>query len=150
MAKMEFLTEEELSELSPEEREIIENAWSIKETLDMLPDDISELMAKYHSYIGDVSTDEEVRKLLKLAETDPSFCAQIMAMVDLADINVTLPPATKNPNILALSDEEYKRAEGKLFTSIVNMKPEVRKEFIEVLNNLTPEQEKQMLDELKQ
>ena len=150
MAKIEFLTEEELSDLSPEEREIIENAWSIKETLDMLPDDISEFMAKYHAYIGDVSTDEEVRKLLKLSETDPAFLAQIMALVDLADINVTLPPATKNPNILALSDEEYKRAEGKLFTSIVNMKPEVRREFVEVLKNLTPEQEKQMLDELKQ
>ena len=71
-----------------------------------------------------------------------------MAMVELADIEPEAPVATTNPNILALSDEEYVKAEKAFFESIVAMSPEKRKEFAEVLKNLSPEQEKAMLAEL--
>ena len=143
-----ILTEEELSQLTPEEREIIESAWGITTTVDLLPEDIKEVLEKFEQLTANKTVNESVRKLFELAKTDSKLYAQLMAMVELADIEPEAPVATTNPNILALSDEEYVKAEKAFFESIVAMSPEKRKEFAEVLKNLSPEQEKAMLAEL--
>lgn len=153
MENMNLLNEEELAELTPEERDILESALAVAETVEMLPDDVTTLLTRFEELTANKTEYEAVRKLFELAQDDPAYFSRLMALVDIAEdvaeSGAVSFDATGNENIESLSDEEYSRAEARLFESLVKMTPDNRKEFVEVLEKRTPAQEKAMLDELK-
>ncbi len=153
MGNLGLLNEEELADLTEEEREIFEAAFAVAETVEQLPDDVTKLLDTFEELTANKTEYEAVKKLFEQAQTNQTYFVQLMSLVQLAEDSVQSGAETfeetQNPNILALTDEEYQRAEARLFESLVKMDSERRKEFVEVLEKLSPEQEKAMLDELK-
>lgn len=87
-------TEEELKEmnLTPEELDILEYASAYSQTVDMLPDDITELTDKIEETFktdenANLSPEEEfnskIQQLSKLCDTDPEFVNQMIALQEV-------------------------------------------------------------------
>lgn len=98
-------TEEELKELNltPEELDILEYASAYSQTVDMLPDDITELTDKIdETFKTDPKlSDEEVfnsniQKLSDLCDTDPEFVNQMIALQEVFSAIKPVPKEEEN------------------------------------------------------
>ena len=133
--------------LTDEQIEILGDAFALKETVDMLPDDIEAFVRKYESRVpGDAANG--MRATFELAQTDPEFFQQIVALnVALADDSEEELDAEKT-FVTELPEKEYQTASKNFFNTLVNLSKEDRVEFLRLLANITPEQKKDMISRL--
>ena len=148
-----MFNEEQLKELkedglTDEQIEILEDAFALKETIDMLPDDIESFVRKYDSQVpGDVANG--MRATFELAKTDPEFFQQIVAMqVALSENSEEQSSEPEKTFVTELPQKEYETASKNFFNTLVNLSEEDRVEFLRLIANITPEQKKDMVSRL--
>lgn len=152
--KNEIFTESDYEEMlkdgtmTAEEVELMKSATAIAGTMDLLPDDATEVLKKLEA-LTPSQTGEEVSRILSLVQTDEKFFVQLMTLAEIADSTDDGVEATNDPLITALSDEEYSNVEKNFFESFANMSYEKRKELIAMLNNLTDAQKTDLINQLK-
>lgn len=152
--KNEIFTESDYEEMlkdgtmTAEEVELMKSATAIAGTMDLLPDDATEVLKKLEA-LTPSQTGEEVSRILSLVQTDEKFFVQLMTLAEIADSTDDGVTATNDPLITALSDEEYSNVEKNFFESFANMSYEKRKELIAMLNSLTDAQKADLINQLK-
>ena len=149
-----MFSEEELKELkeeglTDEELEILENAWALKETIDMIPDDVEKFIREYEQK-SPLGKNSGIRGLFELAQKDPEFFQKMIAFDIVMAEEVEKAPMLKQPKtiITELSDEDYKKASDNYFKILASLSETERKEFMNLISNINPEQKKDMVSRL--
>lgn len=149
-----MFSEEQIKELkndglTDEEIEAFEDAFALKETVDMLPENIEEFIKEYESKIPDDAV-QGMKATFELAQKDPEFFNQMMALniVMASEMEETpIRPAEKT-FVTELPQKEYETASKNFFNTLVNLSEEDRKEFLKLIAEITPEQKKDMVSRL--
>ena len=134
--------------LTEEEIEILKDASAIAETLNILPDDVGEVFNKYEQ-MPTKTYGETIEGLIAIAQRDPKFFAQLMAITDLvasdnqADVEIKPDPALAN-----FSDEELDQAMKRMYSTLQSLTPEKHAEFMALLQKITPAQKVALVKDL--
>ena len=135
--------------LSEEEIELLEDALTEAQTIEMLPDDISALVKKIDEKLPNDAKQSFV-EFLKLSETEPELFKQFLALqfVMANEANKEPQKEVKATIITNLSDEEYERASKNYFSTLAHLSAEKRKEFLKLIENITDEQKQELVKRL--
>lgn len=149
-----MFSEEEIKELkkdglTDEEIEVLSDAFALKETVDLLPDNIEEFIQEYESKIPDDAV-QGMRATFELAQTNPKLFQQIMALdiVLSSELEEESVQAVEKTFVTELPQEEYETASKNFFNTLVNLSEEDRKEFLKLIAEITPEQKRDMVSRL--
>ena len=149
-----MFSEEELKELkedglTDEELEILENAWALKETIDMIPDDVEKFIREYEQK-SPSGKNSGIRGLFELAQKYPEFFQKMIAFDIVMAEEVEKAPMLKQSKtiITELSDEDYKKVSDNYFKILASLSETERKEFMNLISNINPEQKKDMVSRL--
>lgn len=136
--------------MTDDEIEILQNAMALKDTVDMLPDDIEGFIREYEQRIS-VDSVSGVKELFELAQKNPDTFQKLVALdIIMAVASQSEPKTSENEKIeTGLTDEEYKTASKNFFSTLASLSDEDRKEFMKLIANITPEQKADMIDRLK-
>lgn len=132
--------------LSEEEIDLLEDTLVDCETLDLLPDDIGAFIEEYKRKVPE-DTVEGMKVILNSAIDDPDFFQKLMVLDEA--MSAGLDNKLKLSKLEDLTPEEYKKASENYFKTFSSLSDKERKEFINMIVNLTEEQKKDMLERLK-
>lgn len=132
--------------MSDEDIAILKDASAISETLDMLPDDPTELLKEIDS-IMPADSKNGFKDTLSLVVKNPELATKMIAMINLVSNGVT-SETTLDPQIARMSDDEYAKAERKLFETITSLPADKRREFLALMQNSTDDQKDDFYSEL--
>ena len=149
-----MFSEEEIKEfkedgLTDDQIAILQDAMALKDTIDLLPDDIESFIKEYESKIPKDAI-EGMRATFELAQKDPAFFRKIVALdMVLATGVEEAPKIEQNETIVTkLSPDEYKKASKNFFKTIASLSDNERKQFLKLIAGLTEEQKEDMVSRL--
>ena len=134
--------------LSEEEIELLENTMALSETIEMLPEDVSAFIEEYKTKVPD-DTIKGMEAIAFAAQNDPKFFTELMALNVAMSYENDQNAGLKQNEMEGLSGEEYKKASENYFKTLASLSDSDRKEFLNLITNITPEQKKDMLNRLK-
>lgn len=111
-----FFTPEELDLLNftDEEYDLIEKAFDISKTTEILPEKPEDLLKKIDKVFGNLSEEEIKTKTEELVKTDPEFIKQIVALYSLVALDSAVPEQNASVEKVSLDEiKEYKSADEK-------------------------------------
>ena len=135
--------------LNEEQIALLENTMALVETIDMMPKDVNSFIEEYKTKVPD-DTINGMQAIAYAAEHDPKFFKELMALNLAMNYADREEPQTRNQKMLDnLSEEEYKRAEHNFYHTLANLSDKDKREFLNLLVNITPEQKDDMVERLK-
>ena len=135
--------------LSEQEIDLLESTMELSDTVEMIPDDISAFIEEYKGKIPD-DTINGMRAIAFASQHDPKFYGELMALNLAMAYEDSQNPTQKPIKVLeGLTDEEYKNASDNYFKTLASLSEEDRKEFLNLIANITPEQKTDMINRLK-
>lgn len=156
MSKQKFdvlLTEEDYFDLqqdglTDEEIEILRDASSVVETMNILPENPADVFTKYEA-IPTKTYAETVEYVMGLAQTDPTFFAQLIAVTDLVSSGEQVNfENIQDPALANFSDEECEMAMKRLYSTLSTLPKEKHSELMNLLQRITPEQKQILIKDL--
>ena len=132
--------------MSDEDIAVLKDASAISETMDMLPDDPTELLKEIDS-IMPADSKNGFKDTLSLIVKNPELATKMMAMINMVSSGVA-SETRLDPQIARMTDEEYAKAERKLFETITSLPADKRREFLTLMQNSTDEQKDDFYTEL--
>lgn len=151
-----LLTEEDFEKLkqrglSEDDIANLKDSLSIVETAKMVPDDAEALLDKIDAYFPKDDVSKTVEMFFELAEKDPDFFMQIIAMQALVGTVDTPINETHVGDALrqirdAETDEEKEQLTSELFVRIKNLNAESKPVFLKEMQSLSTEEKKQLLE----
>ena len=141
-----MFSEEEIREFkedgfTDEEIEAIADAFALKQTIDMIPEDIESFAKEYQEKIT-ASENQGMLGFFELAKKDPEFFQKMIAL-DIALAGETEKQEIKQEEKSLesqLSDADYETAKSNFAETILSLSDSDRKEFMKLIANITPEQ----------
>ena len=135
--------------LTDEEIDLLENTMALSETVAMIPDDVASFIEEYKTKIPD-DTINGMKAIAFAAQNDPKFYSKLMALnVAMSYADDQNPRVAEQKMLDGLTDEEYKTASSNYFKTLASLSESDRKEFLNLIANITPEQKADMLERLK-
>ncbi len=148
-----MFTEQEIIEfkedgLTDEEIEILTDAEALKDTINMIPDDIEGMVRDFQSKVP-ADFERGMKANLELIQKDPELFKRMLALDMVMSIAVGEIPQEKDDTVVTkLSDEEYKTLNENFFKTLAGLSNEDRREFLKLIENITPEQKQDMITRL--
>jgi hypothetical protein len=149
-----MFTEEQIKELvddglSEEEIALLENSMALSETIAQIPENVAEFIEEYKTKVPD-DTIKGMEAIAFAAQNDPEFFTKLMSLnIAMAYENDQNPSAAHPKAIEGLSAEEYQTASHNYFETLARLSESDRKEFLNLIANITPEQKQDMIARLK-
>lgn len=149
-----MLSEKEIKEFkedgfTDEEIEMISDAFALKQTIDMIPEDIESFAKEYEQKVT-ASENQGMAGFFELAKKDPEFFQKMIAL-DIALAEETEKQELKPEEetiVTELSGEDYKTANSNFAETILSLSDSDRKEFLKLIANITPEQKADIVSRL--
>ncbi len=107
-----LFTKEEIEKygITPEDLELFNDAEALSATVEMLPEDADKILERLDKEIPD-DYEQGFKKLAEIAEKDPKFFQQILALYEVTNSVREVPPA-KTEKVSLDAVEEAKREEA--------------------------------------
>lgn len=135
--------------LTEEEIDLLENAMALSETIAMIPENVEAFIEEYKTKVPD-DTINGMRAIAFAAQNDPKFYTKLMALNFAMSYADEQEPSKEQPKTLnSLTDEQYIAASKNYFETLAGLSENDRKEFLNLIANITPEQKADMIERLK-
>ena len=136
-------------EFTDEQIEQLSDMMDFADTIDAIPDDVEKLVKEYENRVPE-DTIEGMKAICEMIQKDPKTFQQIVAL-DLVLSKVVDIKSDKNAEktiVTELSDEDYKKAHDKFFSTLSSLSVEDRKSFLRLLETINEEQKKDLVSRL--
>lgn len=136
--------------LSEEEISNLKVSMNLVEAGNAVPEDIEAFLEKVENYFPKDDVAKTIEMFFELAEKDPEFFTEIIAMQALLGITDSPIAETHVGDALrqirsADSEEEKQQLTNELFVRIRNLNPESKAVFLNEMQSLSTEDKKQLL-----
>lgn len=135
--------------LTDEQIEMFADALALKDTINMLPDNIEPMIRAYEQRVPEDAI-QGLRATCELAQREPEFFRQLIALDIALASQAEIPAAApaEKTIITNLSDKEYETASKNFFGTLASLSETDRKEFLKLIANITSEQKEDMVSRL--
>ena len=134
--------------LTEEESDLLLDALALKDTVNMLPDNIESLVKEYEEKVPADET-QGMRKMFELAKKEPELFRQIMALEMVLSQGDDQPEIKGDKTFVTeLPDKEYETFTNNFAKKLAGLSGDERKEFLKLIVNLTTEQKQDIVSRL--
>ena len=135
--------------LTDEEIELLEDTFSLSQTIDMLPDNVESFIREYEQKVPS-GKNNGVREFFELAYKDPEFFQKMIAFdIAMAQELENAPEEPQNRTVITeLPEGDYKKASENYFKILASLSESDRAEFLKLVSEITPEQKRDMVSRL--